>query len=131
MRSPFVRPNLVLNPPQKEKRGKGTEAAANTAKENLKNEAPKPTKTATAAPVQSKFAPVSSPPIRQSSSDDEKGDYESVPSMISSNDRVNINESPSTSTFSPIEIRQGTRRLDPSKITSSVFVPYFDESPGD
>ena len=107
---PLLRQNVILTPPQKEKRRKElerekkekeAEEAAKKAKETSKEEAPKPTESATAVPVQAKVIPVPPPPTQESSSDSGNDNDENVPPATSSTGWVNVDESSPPPTPSP------------------------------
>jgi hypothetical protein len=103
------RRNLILTPSrgkrrkelERRKKDKEAEEAAKKA-ETPKEEASNPTKSATAAPFQTRGIPIPSPTTQ---------------------------ESPSP-TSSPTKMRWGPRRLDPDNATLSAFPSYFDELPG-
>ncbi|KAF9653209.1 P-loop containing nucleoside triphosphate hydrolase protein [Thelephora ganbajun] len=83
-----------------EKKEKEAEEAAK-AKETSKEETPKPTENATAAPVQTKVIPVPPPTTQESSSDDGNDNDENVPPATGSSGWVNVDESSSPTPSPP------------------------------
>jgi hypothetical protein len=135
--SPPFRQKAVLTPSRKgkwgkqfkrEKKGKKAEKAMKAPKED----APKCTEIATAAPVRTESICIPFPTTQGSSSGGGNVDNdENIPPMDGSSGWINAHKLPSFSTLSSIEMLHSPGRLVPDgKTTSSEFPPYFDELPG-
>lgn len=112
---PFQRAHTILTPSQKEKKRKEAEEIAKKAKETFKEEASKPTDSATAISIQNRNEVIPGP-VAQGSSQDNN---ENIRPVAGPSDRVHVGNPSRPSTFSSAEARQDPARSNPDNTTAS------------